>query len=275
MTISIRPPTTMREYQTIERLQSEIWGSSAGVTPVHVLLTIAKEGSLVLIALDNEEPIGFAYGFLGFTEDNRVKMASHQLGVLPAYQDRQIGHQLKLAQREAALAKNLNLITWTFDPLQGRNARLNLRKLGTVCNTYIPNFYGNMTDELNRGLPSDRFRVDWWIASEYVAQRVAGQFIKPELPSSEYPVLNPAQLLKNGLPAPAETFDLPNSNFCLVEIPVNLPTLKNVAPNLALKWRLQTREIFETAFSQGYTAVDLLRREGRNYYLLQKDWQRV
>ncbi len=276
MTISIRPPTIIKEYEAIERLQSKIWGSSAGVTPVHVLLTIAKEGSVVLIAFDGEEPVGFAYGFLGFTEDNRVKMASHQVGVLPAYQDRRIGHQLKLVQREATLAKNLDLITWTFDPLQGRNARLNLRKLGAVCNTYIPDFYGDMPDELNRGLPSDRFRVDWWIASEYVTQRVAGKEVaEPELPSPKCPVLNPAHILENGLPTPADTFDLPGSDLCLVEIPVNLPTLKNVAPDLALKWRLQTREIFETAFSQGYTAVDLLRREGRNYYLLQRDWQRT
>jgi predicted GNAT superfamily acetyltransferase len=178
-----------------------------------------------------------------------------------------------LAQREAVLAKNLDQITWTFDPLQGRNARFNLRKLGAVCNTYFQNLYGEMTDALNQGLPSDRFRVDWWLASDHVTRRLRGEFTAPELSPAICPVLNPGISLEAGVTAPAGVFALPESVFCLVEIPTNLALLKQRAPELALQWRLQTREIFETAFRQGYTAVDMLRREERNYYLLQKDWQ--
>ena len=272
MTISIHPVTTIEECRTIERLQAEIWGADdIEVAPNHVLLTLAKEGSIVLLARDEDEkPIGFAFGFLGFTADNRPKFASHIAGVLPAYQNRGIGYQLKLAQREAALARNLDLITWTFDPLQGRNARLNLRKLGAVCNTYLRNLYGDMRDGLNQGLPSDRFRVDWWIATDYVADRIAGRFVEQSLPPSECPILNSATTLDNGLLAPAETFVYPEAPSCLVEIPVDVNCLKSETPELALKWRLQTREIFEMAFATGYTAIDLLRREGRDYYLLQK-----
>lgn len=274
-TISIRPPATIKDYEAIEQLQIDIWGSDLGVAPLHLVLTIAKEGGVVLMAFDDELPVGFVYGFLGLTQDNRLKLASHQAGVLPAYQDCGLGYQLKLAQREAALAKNLDLVTWTYDPLQGRNGRLNLRKLGAVCKTYIPNLYGEMSDALNQGLPSDRFRVDWWIATEYVAQRLENHNSRPEPAGADYPILNPATLLDNGFLAPADTIVSLQGHCCLVEVPVHVAALKQGAPHLALQWRQQTRDIFEAAFSQGYTVTDLIRQDGRNYYLLEKDWQPI
>lgn len=273
MSITIRPPETVEEFEAIEWLQAKIWGTALGVTPGIFLFVIAKEGGVVLLALDNGEPVGFNYGIIGLAEGNRVKLASHQTGVLPAYQDRGLGLKLKLVQREAALAKNLDHITWTFDPLQGRNARLNLRKLGAVCHTYVPNLYGEMEDALNQGLPSDRFNVDWWLSSEHVVLRLEGQYLAPDLSSADYPVLNAATMSKHGFALPPDAFDLPLGQFCLVEVPTDIAILKGKAPDVALQWRLQTREIFEAAFSTGYTAVDLLRRPGRNYYLLQLGWK--
>ncbi len=271
MTITIRPPQNLNEYDAIEQLQAEIWGPGSGIVPTHMLLTFAKEGGNVLLLLDNTQPIGFAFGFPGLTDKGEIKLASHQAGVLPPYQNRGLGYKIKLAQRDFALSKNLSLITWTFDPLQSLNARFNLHKLGAVCNTYIPNLYGELTDELNRGLPSDRFRVDWWISSSHVTTRLAGGDV--ELNLSAIPVLNPADT-KNELLVPLDNFDLPgNETNYLVEIPSNLNTLKTQSPNLALQWRLQTREIFQQAFDAGYTAIDLLRNQNRSYYLLQKNWQ--
>ena len=194
------------------------------------------------------------------------------MGVLPAYQNSGLGYQIKLAQREAALAHNLDLMTWTFDPLQGLNARFNLRKLGVVCHTYFRNLYGDMRDGLNQGLPSDRFRVDWWLASARVVDRIEGRFVEPRLPLSSCPILNPATVLADDLLVPADTFAELGQSQYLVEIPPNLNHLKTIAPDLAFQWRMQTREIFEAAFAAGYTAIDLVRCEGRNYYLLQKDW---
>lgn len=275
MNVTIRPAQTIADCRRIEQLQLDIWGSGdLDVAPDHLILTIAKEGGVVLLALDEQEtPIGFGYAFIGLTKDNRFKLASHQVGVLPAYQDHGVGYHIKLAQREAALAHKFDLITWTFDPLQGRNARFNLRKLGAVCNTYLRELYGDMRNELNQGLPTDRFRVDWWISTGHVADRIKGPVADPASPGG--PVLNPAKILSNGLPVPPATFDLPSTGFCRVEIPVDIQRLKSEAPELAWQWHLQTRDIFETVFAQGYTAVDLLRHQGRNYYLLQKDWQPV
>jgi predicted GNAT superfamily acetyltransferase len=272
MPVSIYPVTKIEQCRIIEDLQRTVWGShDIEVVPDHLILTMAKEGGVVLLAEDEAgRYVGFAYGFLGQTEAGEVKLASHQVGVLPAYQDQGIGYRIKLAQREATLTRNIELVTWTFDPLEGRNARFNLNKLGTVGNTYLRNLYGTMRDELNRGLPTDRFRVDWWLNTEHVIRRITGR--PEETPAQDYPILNPAESLETGLTAPADRFDPPTTDLCLVEIPVDIQRLKAEAPTLALNWRLQTRQLFEMAFETGYTAIDLIQRNGRNYYLLKKDW---
>jgi len=271
MAITIQVPSTIAEFNLIEELQAEIWGTALGVTPGIFLYIIAKEGGVVLLAVDGQRPVGFSYGFIGLTTGNRVKLASHQTGVLAAYRDAGVGRLLKLAQRQAALDRQLDHITWTFDPLQGRNARLNLRKLGAVCNTYIPNLYGDMPDELNQGLPSDRFVVDWWIASGHVERRLAGQIDEPDF-STIGPVLNPARSSGSAILTPADDFGPPRGPRCLVEIPADIGLVKEKSPRLAQHWRRQTRQIFETAFAAGYVAVDLLLHRGRDYYLLQKNW---
>src|SRR6185436_11873728 len=105
-------------------------------------------------------------GFLGTTDGpasrpamTRLKHCSHQLGVLPAYRDQDIGYRLKLAQRDWVNLQGVRLITWTYDPLESRNARLNIARLGAVCRTYRREPYGVMEDTLNAGVPADRFQV--------------------------------------------------------------------------------------------------------------------
>jgi predicted GNAT superfamily acetyltransferase len=271
MAVSIRPALTIEDCRVIERLQAEIWGfKELQIVPDHLLLTLAKEGNVVLLAEDeSRRPVGFAFGFLSYAENRRLKLASHQVGVLPAYQNQGIGYALKLAQRQAVLALGLDLITWTFDPLQVRNAYLNLNKLGVVCSTYLPDLYGNMADQLNQGLPTDRFRADWWVATGHVGQRLAGK----APPAGGGPVVNTATHLPAGLRAPAGRFDVPDSSCCRVEIPGDLLALKLGAPELARQWRLHTRQVFQALFCAGYIAVALQRQPDRNYYLLQKGWQ--
>ncbi len=122
-----------------------------------------------------ERLAGFVFGFLGFHEAEtarRLKHCSHMLGVHPDFRSAGVGYALKTYQREHVLRQGLDLITWTYDPLLARNAQLNIAKLGAVCTTYLPNLYGAMRDGLNAGLPSDRFQVDWWIATPRVADRL-------------------------------------------------------------------------------------------------------
>jgi predicted GNAT superfamily acetyltransferase len=194
MPIEIRPIRTLDEYRAVERIQRVVWGhGDLDVVPDHLLVTMQRNGGLVLGAFEvlpeegpEEEPgeredrlIGFALGFVGLSSGGQVKHCSHMVGVDPAYQNRDVGYRLKLAQREHVLAQGIDLITWTFDPLESRNARLNFHKLGATCNTYLRDLYGHMRDELNVGLPSDRFQVDWHIASAHVAGRLHGDRAGP------------------------------------------------------------------------------------------------
>lgn len=164
--IVIRPLVTHGEIHAVEQLQRDAWGEpDIDVVPLHMLLTPPRHGGLLLGAFDGDRLVGFVFGFLGLTADGRLKHCSHMAGVHPDYRDQGVGYALKLAQREHVLAQGLDLVTWTFDPLETRNAQLNFHKLGAICNTYIRNLYGAMRAAINAGPPSDRFEVEWWIRS--------------------------------------------------------------------------------------------------------------
>jgi predicted GNAT superfamily acetyltransferase len=248
--------------------------------PDHLLITMQKNGGLVLGAFEaapgaeEEELIGFAFSFVGLTSDGRVKHCSHMAGVAPAFRDRNVGYRIKLAQREHVLGRGIDLITWTFDPLESRNARLNFRKLGATCATYLREVYGPMRDGLNVGLPSDRFQVDWHIASAHVAGRFRGDWAGPTLSALHaggVSILNPA--LPGDPPRPPDTVLPLGSHRALIQIPAHFQAIKTTDLGLAQAWRIHTRSLFETAFVAGYTVVDLLHEGGQSCYLLEKDWK--
>ncbi len=118
--------------------------------------------------------IGFAMALPGYRE-GRSYLHSHMLAVLPEFRNTGIGRRLKLAQREDALARGFQLMEWTFDPLEIRNAYLNLHRLGAIARHYEPNFYGYTSSALQGGLPTDRLVAEWWLSSERVTRALAGQ----------------------------------------------------------------------------------------------------
>jgi predicted GNAT superfamily acetyltransferase len=257
-----------------------VWAlEEAEVVPDHLLLTAQKNGGLVLGAFDHNlgeesrEPIGFAFGFVGLSPEGEVRFCSHMTGVTPAYQNRNLGYRLKLAQREHVLRQGLKLITWTFDPLESRNASLNFRKLGATCQVYLRDLYGNMRDALNIALPSDRFQVDWHIASNHVVDRLSGDrgaLSLSMLAAEGILVLN--RSLPADLHRPAET-TLPIEGVrAAIQIPADIQAIKALDMGLARAWRLHTRALFEAAFARGYAVTDLLFEAGQSYYLLEKDW---
>ena len=172
--ISIRALKDAAEFQQCEELQRRVWGmGDLSVVPLHLLLTAHKNGGLVLGAFGEQRTmVGFVFGFLGMTDQGQVKHCSHMAGVLPEYQGQQIGYRLKLAQRAHVLAQGLALATWTYDPLEGSNASLNIGKLGVICRTYLPDVYGDTGIQLHLGLPTDRFEVEWWVCSRRVEERL-------------------------------------------------------------------------------------------------------
>lgn len=256
MTISIRPIQTIAEYRACEALQRRVWAmpDDLEVVPLHLLVTVHKDGGLLLGAFDGEELVGFVFGFLGRGQGGRFKHSSHMLGVAPEYRSSGIGYQLKLAQRESTLDQGLDLITWTYDPLQSRNAYLNIHKLGTMCRTYFRDYYGPMTDELNVGLPSDRFQVDWWVASKRVERRLAGEAEEPVLGSACQ--VNATGHTRGGLLTPGGLADRLEAPILRVEIPADIQSIKSADPGLAREWRLAMRQVFETCFAAGYTVVE-------------------
>ncbi|NOZ71566.1 MAG: hypothetical protein GXP38_06590 [Chloroflexi bacterium] len=271
--IIIRPLHDISECRAAEVVQSTVWpGDNMLVVPAHLLLTAAHNGGVVLGAWDGDTLVGFVFGFLGARSaaadvplSAGLKHCSHMLAVLPAYRNRHIGINLKWAQRQSVLEQGLDLITWTYDPLEARNAHLNITRLGALCRTYLPNLYGEMQDALNQGLPSDRFQVDWWVASPRVIQR---QTTPPSPPDAlnESDLLNPSTPdAEYGLPRPSEPRRSSFPPRPLVEIPADFQRLKRRDSGLALAWRLQTRELFTTLFAQGYQVDTFFRRtiEGR------------
>jgi predicted GNAT superfamily acetyltransferase len=275
MAIEIRPIKTEDEYHAVERLQREIWGmQDIEIIAFDILMTAHRNGGVMLGAFDiveNEERmVGFVFGFIGLTTDGRMKHCSHIAGALPGYRDRGVGYSLKLKQREIVMAQGIDLITWTFDPLESRNARFNFHKLGATCGVYLRNLYGAMRDKLNAGLPSDRFQVDWLIASPRVEAKLRG---KTEVSSV-------SALMAEGLPLANTTLDgepirpseetMIEGRRILIQIPSDFQNLKAADGNLALEWRLRTRALFEEAFAKGYVVTDLLVEGGRSYYLLDR-----
>jgi predicted GNAT superfamily acetyltransferase len=275
MPIEIRSIKTEEEYRAVEQLQKEIWGMADVEVIAHdLLMTAQKNGGALLGAFDlaagQERLVGFVFGFVGLTQSGEVKHCSHIAGVVADYRDRNVGYLLKLAQREQVLAQRIDLITWTYDPLQSRNARFNLHKLGATCDTYLRNLYGEMRDELNAGIPSDRFQVDWRIASSHVETRLSAS--SPELSlstlqSSGVVIINPP--IEGDLLVPAEKTSHIQGERLLIRVPSDFQRIKAADLELARAWRQHTRAIFEETFSKGYAAVDLLVENGESYYLLE------
>lgn len=277
MDIVIRPIRTHEEYRAVEQLQREVWGlEEVEVVPDHLLIAAQHNGGLVLGAFEPtpegaERLVGFVFGFVGLTPEGRAKHCSHMAGVAPDRRDLGIGERLKWAQREHVLAQGMDLITWTFDPLQSRNAHLNFHKLGVVCWTYIRDLYGSMRDALNVGPPSDRFQVEWHLTSPQVVRRLDPGWRGASLSGllgEGVPVVNPA--CPAHLPVPPEAVAPLEGDRFLVEIPADFQAIKVADMGLARAWRLHTRGLFEAAFRAGYTVVDHLFEGGQSCYLLEK-----
>ncbi len=267
--ITTRPLETLPELLAAIDLQRAVWPrADVDVVPLHLLTTIGHNGGLVLGAFHGDRMVGFLLGFLGTDEGQpsrpamtRLKHCSHILGVLPEYRGQQIGYQLKLAQRDYVAFQGVRLITWTYDPLESRNARLNIAKLGAVCNKYLREPYGIMDDALNAAVPADRFQVDWWITSPRVKERMFGQrapLILESFTSAGAKLINPTQVGPDGLPRPAEQLQDMEGTVILIEIPSNFQAIKSRDLALARAWRSHTRDLFESAFNNGYWVTDFV-----------------
>lgn len=275
----------MEEIAAAEEVQRVTWTmTDLDIIPAHALHAMQHSGAVLLGAFDGERVVGFAFGVLG-TEENpnrvdqvaaaRLKMYSVIAGVLPDYQQHDIGYRLKMAQRDFAIRIGIRLITWTYDPLESLNARFNIGKLGAICHRYLRHFHGDMTG-INTGLPTDRFEVEWWVTQNRVAARAERKWrpLKLEaLLAGGAVLVNEATVNESGLPVPPLNYVSRPGNLMLVEIPANFQGIKRADMPLALRWRMHTRDVFEKMFDSGFIVTDFVpyvdeQGNQRSYYLL-------
>jgi len=265
---------TADQFRQVMDLEAAVWGFTDlnDMVTVPVFTITVKRGAILIGAYDEaDRMVGFVYSIVGMKPPRQVLQWSHMLGVLPEYRNSGLGRALKLAQRDRALEQGYELIEWTYDPLQAMNAHLNFTKLGVVAEEYHRNVYGESTSVLHKGTPTDRLVAQWWIARPHVERRVASDGAIP-IVASDVAAAAPINRTQ-----PAQTW-LANADIALdrddrrltLEIPMGFTDMQREAPALALEWRMQTREIFETYFRRGYRVVDfhLDRPHRRGRYLL-------
>ena len=174
--IEIHPLGSHTEFRDAVRLQQEIWGfEDVELLPLRLFVVASKIGGQTLGAFDGARMVGFCLAIPGLKPGGKSYLHSHMLGVLPEYRDAGVGRSLKLAQREEGLARGIDLIEWTFDPLEIKNAYFNIERLGAIVRRYVLNQYGTTTSHLHGGLPTDRCIAEWWIASDRARTIIAGQ----------------------------------------------------------------------------------------------------
>jgi predicted GNAT superfamily acetyltransferase len=191
--IAVRRCEGLDEMRACVALQKEIWNfSDAELVPLRMFVVAEKVGGQVMGAFDGAEMVGFALSIPG-TRSGHVYLHSHMLAVRKEHRNGGLGRRLKLLQREEALARGIELIEWTFDPLEIKNAYLNIEKLGAIARRYNINQYGITTSPLQGGLPSDRLIAEWWLKSKRVEALLAtgktpvfGERTEIEVPAQIY-----------------------------------------------------------------------------------------
>lgn len=160
----IRELSGERELREVVALQKTIWGfEDADLLPFRMMVVATKIGGQLLGGFVDDRMVAFCLAIPGLKPPARPYLHSHMLGVLPEYRNHGLGRQLKLRQRDDALARGLDLIEWTFDPLELKNAHFNIEKLGAVIRRYVRNQYGMSSSPLHGGIPTDRCVAEWWI----------------------------------------------------------------------------------------------------------------
>lgn len=258
-------------FRAHQDLQVLVWGyDPREVVPVRLLIALARHGGVVLGAYSGETMVGLLLSLLAEHNGQRVHL-SYMLGVHPAWRGRGIGSALKWRQRALVLARGITQIVWTYDPLEAANARLNLAHLGGRVRTYTDDYYGPLEDDLNRGLPSDRFVVEWDLNAPHVCLLAEGRGSREV--SEEWrqaPLAVSSVVGEDGLRRPTP-FIAPAELIARIEIPADMRVIKRSSTEAALAWRRTTREAFGWLFGAGYVVVDAMQQGGHVFYCLAKD----
>jgi predicted GNAT superfamily acetyltransferase len=250
----IRPLVHHAEMARCVELQKLIWGRDFNeVVPSAIMWVAHRTGGIVAGAFDpHDNMVGFIFGISGWQQGRPVHW-SDMLAVLPEVRGAGVGRRLKEYQYHSLRQRGILDVSWTFDPLESRNAWLNFARLGTTSSEYVRDCYGPATSPMHEGVGTDRIIADWRLDNERVRSRMDGHGPAPAPPAEELaamPLVNEAfgdPLLDMAAPA------------IRVRIPADIQELKTSHPELAIRWRLTVRDAFEHYFGRGYVAVELVR----------------
>ena len=237
--IEIEALTTEQQFRDAVALQKTVWGfDEIELVPVRLFVVATKVGGQAFGAYTEGRMIAFCLALPGLKPGPKSFLHSQMLGVLPEFRDAGIGRRLKLRQREDALARGIDLIEWTFDPLEIKNAYFNMQRLGAIVRRYVRNQYGTTSSHLHGGLPTDRCTAEWWVASERVRSIVNGD-----------PYENPAIVER-------------------IQVPANIAEIRRTDPKRARAIQAEISERFESAFSRKLAVLGMDRSDEFGTYLL-------
>ncbi|MEI7555362.1 hypothetical protein [Candidatus Chlorohelix sp.] len=277
----VRKVQSIEEFRACQQVHRETWGLNPEDTVLHLplLIGLQKNGGLVLGAFSNsangEELVGFAVSFIGQDrESHRFYHYSQITGILPEWQSQGVGFALKTAQREEVRALGFDLIRWSFDPLESRNAYFNLTRLGGLGRQYIPEMYGKGWGGLYGQLDTDRMIIDWELNTSRVINRLEavqkGDTL-PDIPESATNLLE-VECYNDKYPVISRVNFSTATPYLKMEIPFSFRELQKAYPEEAGRWRAQTRALFLNYLAVGYCVNGFATVKGekgiRAFYLL-------
>lgn len=275
-----KPALLIRELESFEDLsqvaavEKEVWGlADHDVIPMTITIATKAAGSIWLGAFDGDRMVGFAFAFPGL-ERGQLMLHSHMLAVRDVYRDSDLGFKLKLAQRERALALRIPEVTWTFDPLQSKNAHFNFAKLGVVSDTYKIDFYGPETSSVLHRNSTDRLWVRWAMMSRRVQHRLQGKDQRGEIMDALSRLTPLIRFNGDGKPVKTDLAAALARQRIAIEIPSDIIAIEHKDAALAREWRLATRWAFTESLKSGFLVAEFCRsvrgKQGPGVYLLEK-----
>jgi predicted GNAT superfamily acetyltransferase len=247
---SIRELAEIEDLRELAELFAVVWGRP-GEPPINsdILKALAHSGNYVSGAYVDNRITGGLVGWFGGVPPHELHMHSHILGVLSGSEAHGVGFELKQHQRRWCLARDVNVMEWTTDPLVRRNAYFNLTKLGGHAREYLVNVYGEMTDGINAGEESDRLVISWRLDSPSAEAAAAGHLADPTLDVLRRDgALEALWVGDAGEPVATGV----SSRVLLCQVPDDIVSLRRSDPSLARAWRMALRKTFTDAMAAGY-----------------------
>ena len=265
--MEIRTLHSLQEFQRCVDIQKEVWGfdDPYDIVPLPLLVVSERNEGIVLGAFEGSEMIGFVYSLPGTHKGQKVQW-SHMLAVVSSLRNTDIGYRLKMAQYEMAQELGYDVLEWTYDPLESKNAYFNLSKLGCIAKEYEINIYGITSSPLHSGTPTDRLIAHWPIPP--IQKEVPVFDVVPE-----GQVVSSTHFEKEALLIDSVDLSL-SEEFLFLEIPAEMQKLKTVSAEAPLQWRLETRKVFEHYLNAGYVVYSFVSFKDatprRSYYIFKK-----